>query len=249
MFSKTFKILVGAGVSILALIGIFAIIYFLAVDSGRRTQGGLTVNQPNQEKERHAMSVYFSTPERIWRSTYSLSKVFLQDPDVEARFKGMGSFSSSSYQQEGTLVNLLFLNTQTSDSRLLFSEPVFIEALDFPSTRDDSGQTEILLDVIAHDSNKDGFINGKDNSVLYFTDLTGAGLTKITADSTSVINRHFLDHHTKLVMTLRFPSHDTKLEERFWPRKLYWYDFAKRGLYSYPRLDTLLEQSMNILRK
>lgn len=249
MPSKVMKTLFGAVVAVLAVIGIFAITYFLVNDSGMRHRGGITVDRPEAGKGRHSMSTHFSAPQKIWGSAYSLSKVFLRDPDSESRYAGSGSYSSSGYEPEGTMVNILFMNTDTRDFHLLFHAPVIIEAVGYPANRKESRQRKILLDVIAHDSNKDGYINTKDNVILYVADLDGSHLTKVTPDSASVVGKRFIDNFARLVLTLRFNPTDPRLDERYWPTKMYWYDVAKGSLYTYPQLDTLQERSLNILNE
>lgn len=255
--SRTVKIVVALVEGVLATIGLCTILYILLADSFRQApQHGIVVQESAQNPQGQAQTPQkanlpdfrYSFPMSIYKSPYLILKVAQTETDGSDQYKRRLSSLADAEFESGITVNLVFFNPTTQDFRLLFDWPAFIQALSCPTGANDSGQTKILYDVLTKDTNHDGVINSKDNTVLFSSELNGTGLSQITSDSVSVVRWQFAERHRSIVIEVKTPPKDPTIEERAWPRRLLWYDLVAKS-FKYHQLDTLIIRAKSLVLK
>ena len=230
------------------------VVFLAACQSDMPKTPGIVVQDSTQQSspstpksERQISNIQYSFPMKIYGSAHSFFKVLLVEPAVSKLFK-RGGYSMDSEYDNGIMVNVVFLNAKSQDLHLLFTKPTFIRRLVSPSSRADSGRKQILYDAITRDSNGDGIISGDDNIVLFSSELDGTDLTRITPDSLSVTRWQFADNFQSVIIEVKQPLHDPAIDEKLWPRRLFWYDLSAKK-FKYQQLEVLLERSKTILGK
>jgi hypothetical protein len=201
-----------------------------------------------QSGKKQVSNIQYSFPVKLYGSSHSFFKILLVEPKISELFKRMGSYSWNSEYDNGIVVNFVFLNPKTQNLSLLFDKPSFIQRYSVPSSSADSGQTKILYDAIIRDSNRDGLISSEDNVVLFFSELEGTGLTQITPDSLSLTRWQFADNFQSVIIEVKQRIDDKSVDEKLWPRHLYWYDLNTKK-FKYQQLEVLLERAKHILGK
>jgi hypothetical protein len=246
---KLFKGVGGIAIVVLAGIGVLAILLFLLTGRFARPDQGIQVQETHNPSDRKPVSLRFSLPQYVYGAQYSITKVLLVDPEARSGFSKIGSYSSSSSDDYGTPINVIFLNAQKEDFRLLFAKPCLIQNIYFPTSRSDSLQKSIVFEVYAGDSDKDGVIGPPDNLVLFSSTLDGHGLTQLTPDSLSVIDWKYTNNSEQLIIVAKVRPPDRSVKEEFWERTMLWYDLSTKALISYAELDSLLDKARDVLQK
>jgi len=250
---RILRILAGFVVGALALVGLGTAIYaLLMVSEKEHVPHGVILQDsaqgaqaPPQPRPGSPPEFRYAFPLSVYKSPYLLLKVVQTETDGSSRLKRGISGSGREYEPD-IIVNVVFFNPGSQDSRLLFDRPVFIQGLSCPGSINDSGQTKILLEVLTRDSNHDGVINAKDNSVLFCSELDGTGLTQITSDSVSVVQWQFAERRHSVVIEVKRRPRDPSIEEGSWPRRLLWYNLVARS-FTYRQLDTLISRAGKIV--
>jgi hypothetical protein len=195
-------------------------------------------NQDNNDHTDNDSKTFFSlsAPSYVYGSKYSLMSV---------------SMTAEGYQNElqmraGYLpvnsINILFYDLSNSDYKLLFSRPVIIVGLDYPTDKKGKEQKFILYRAIIKDSNNDKKLDDDDNIVLFETDLDGNNLTQITDSKVNLVEYHKLGQN-RILIIVSIPN--GKIPKNNWSTNAIVYDIsAKKTINS--KFDLMLEKSKKI---
>ncbi|MDP3919255.1 MAG: hypothetical protein Q8R76_00390 [Candidatus Omnitrophota bacterium] len=188
----SFAILIGI---VWAGIGIF--------NSFRYRPGGIGV-EATEAKGKLALKTVYEMPLLIEGSEYfmtpvSLKKVDEADEGISQRDRSMYSSEMSEYASIGNIAynyfrgpchNLVFTHKKTGESKLLFEERVYIDAIYFPEKTYDADEKTppsfVLLKMGKNDTNGDKLLNDKDAMAGYVVGVDGKNLFEITPPRTSM---------------------------------------------------------------
>lgn len=152
---------------------------------------------------------------------------------------------SRDIQEYFNVVNVIFLNKDFNTESVLLDKKGFIESIRYPTDRrnysyfeeEDTLQRHITYKIAFEDSNKDGAIDGGDNSDLYLSELDGKNLRRVTT-GVSISNYYFLD--TDRIM-IKYITRDEAPDEY---QKEYFtlYTISKNQLRELTSLDDTLKK-------
>jgi hypothetical protein len=244
---RLFKVVGMSVLVVLAAIGALAILVFMLSTNPTRRGNEVVLHGDSSTVSDKQPSVRFSLPQRIFGTRYSRCDVLLVDPDAKSRFQEIGSYSSRSGDEYGSMVNVAIFDVETNEYRLVFSRPALLRDINRSHRESDTLQPVLLYEAYVNDTNGDGLLGSKDNLTLFASDLDGKNLVQITPDSVSLSEWEFADDYLKLTISVKQRADPSSPGERQVMRQLLWYDLKHRVLYSQPALDRLLEQAKRVM--
>lgn len=145
-------------------------------------------------------------------------------------------------------VNLLFFKEDFSDRHLLMNQKASILSADLPSLKD-SLQKHIFYRIALKDTNKDGRLNQDDFFSLYFSDLRGHNLKRITPDSLKVMifSKDLLKE--KIYILAKIIPKDSSSPEEHWDEDIFIYDLKTNEIESLLQDTHLLDQCRKLIWK
>ena len=143
-------------------------------------------------------------------------------------------------------INLVFMELDGSNPRLLLDKKGFIVAADIPE-EGDSLQHFNLYRVVFNDTDDDGRLTRLDRFDLYCSDINGRNLRRITDDSLRVTNYTKSLHDQKVYISARVRSKNADQPETDWPEHIYVYDIRSDLLTSFFSDPRILEEARRLL--
>ncbi len=181
---KIMKFIAVLIVIVLAVIGMITTILYLGTGNSSNNAGIQVTANENKKEEMNkpvndgSSSVYYSGPFSIKGTHIKILKINLK----------YGGSSLKTYSRVGlykeNLVNVLFYDSSKQYEKLLLNRKALIQKMDYPSFTNDTLRKIILYQAILQDTDEDGQLSEKDNSILLISDLNGLNLKEVTNSKT-----------------------------------------------------------------
>lgn len=229
----------------LAFIGVFSILIFSLRFSDRSKETGIPVHSDSTTVENNELfTIEFEQPNKIYGSPYYFTE--LNFKNLQSQRSKYTGYENSTYYW-GKSVNLIFFDPKSDNCKLLFNHPVIITKLYYPDTEHSVIKSKMIYQAIFNDTNSDGIINNKDNTVLFISDIFGDNLKQITPDTLTVDSYRFMDDKNGLMIISSIPDFKNGVKEAYWEKRIYWYNFEREELSTNKRFIELLKISKEIL--
>lgn len=149
----------------------------------------------------------------------------------------------------GAVVNIGFLDPNGHVS-LLFDRPAYIRSYDFPDAPEDSTQKWVFFEVALVDTDRDNQLGSADELALYTTDLTGAGLRRVSPDSIEYKNYKWPDPAGVVLITgLTRPRSPEETEDSRRQQRFVVFDARSGVQKAAGALDSAVARAGSILRR
>ena len=161
---------------------------------------------------------------------------------------GSGGYSSSG--DDGHVVNVVFLAKDGTTGRVVFDGPVLVSHVEYPGAHDarDSATRWITYSVVQTDGNRDGALNGDDDSELFVSALDGTNLRRVLPAGWNVEDYGpFGDGRSLIVTGTQGRSGDRGDDAPAPPQRAFLYDVPAGTLRPFTTLDSLVGQAARAL--
>jgi hypothetical protein len=190
-------------------------------------------------------AVRYSPPRPIWGSKTRVVVVRYGKGQQRA---GMGFGSYEYHDEDGPVVNLLFL-TGTAPGRVLLDKPAYVGDFDYPSSKDDSLQHWLTYQIAFEDTNGDGRLDSDDRVDLYVSDLDGSNLRRVLPFGMRLVDHHSAGDGRHLVVTALQVPKDWRGSDDELPQRAFLYDVPTGTTTAYAALDSLVRDAARVLAR
>lgn len=127
-------------------------------------------------------------------------------------------------------VNISHFNNETKVENKLFSKPVLIKTLYYPSFSKDTlnfkavNRNFYMVSVYDDDSNKDGYINVNDLRKLYYFDINGANQRNLIPENYSVLSSEYDSANDFMYVFAKLDKNENGQIEQEEPTDVFWID-------------------------
>ncbi len=246
---KILKLIGGVIVGLLTLIGFGTLLYLFFSTRSEILEGisaPLAENNLNSpqivSQETVSAAMQFVSPTTIWGTRYLVLPIGFPNHQID-------EYKHRSGIKENTLVNVAIVNEQTGRTALVFNRPMTVSRIDVPRDSSARHRTVALYTTFILDSDSNRVINSSDNAVLFSSALDGSDSRQITPDSLSVIDYDFIDHETRLRITLAKRPVNKLVEVEDWEHTMLWYDLKSQTLANNEELDGAVKRAKKLIGK
>jgi len=204
------------------------------------------------EERKINYDVNCSAPQQVLNSENYYVGVTTQD-DYASDSRSLFDYSSSGGQY--AFINLIFLDKnyqfigQLLDKKGVISM-IYLPVMNYVDGKPvvDSTIQNIAYKIAFSDSNKNGVLDGTDQSDFYLSDLSGKNLTKVTQNDIEVISFDFRQRNSKIFFTYknRAIAKDKKIELT---SKFALYDIKNQQMQYLSQIDTAVINAFKLYNK
>lgn len=133
------------------------------------------------------------------------------------------------------MVNISHYNISENRQKNLFSKPVLVRTLYYPSFSKDTlnflpvQRNYMMVSVYNDDTNKDGFINLKDLRRFYYFDINGGQQKALVPENYSVVRSEYDSGNDYMYVFARLDNNNNGERDEAEPTHIFWIDLKDPG--------------------